>query len=277
MWQGGASCDCWQAGEAARRAVRADAPGLARTVGAHAAALPELLADLPPGSEQLALQMLYVLTGALTRPRHLTLLLSIRSCAPQHHPLLFAGLLMQQCPAYLGVHLACPLCCCQEAYFGSLSGGLLWLFIAALLGARHALLERSLSSIVSLAPAKPFCHGAARSALWPRHRMLSSRLGCAERPPATPEGVPPPAQWPPAALVRACLAAADARADARFLPPALPGLAPKQALALLPRLLGLAPAGFRAALHRMLMPLPSGAALRSARPRARWPCSVLGC
>lgn len=46
--------------------MRADAPGLARTVGAHAAVLPELLADLPPGSEQLALQMLYVLTGALT-------------------------------------------------------------------------------------------------------------------------------------------------------------------------------------------------------------------
>lgn len=54
-----------QASDSSRRAVRADAPGLARTVGANAAILPTLLADLPPGSEQLALQMLYVLTGTV--------------------------------------------------------------------------------------------------------------------------------------------------------------------------------------------------------------------
>ena len=156
-----------QAGEAARRAVRADAPGLARTVGAGAAALPALLADLPPGSEPLALQMLYVLTGA-------------PAVTPQ---------------------------------------------------------------------------GGAAS------RPPLTRAGAAaERPPAAPEdGRPAAAPWPPAPLVRACLDAADARGDARFLPPALPGLAPREALALLPRLLGLAPAGFRAALQRMLMPLGSGA------------------
>jgi len=157
-----------QAGDAARRAVRADAPGLARTVGAGAAALPALLADLPPGSEPLALQMLYVLTGA---------------------------------PA-----------------------------------------ARARGGAVAAPP-------------------LTRAARAAERPPAAPEAGPPAAApWPPAPLVRACLDAADARGDARFLPPALPGLPPREALALLPRLLGLAPAGFRAALQRMLMPLGSGAA-----------------
>ena len=79
-------------------------------------------------------------------------------------------------------------------------------------------------------------------------RLFANVTGCvtAERPPTVPEGAPLLPPWPPAALVRACMEAADALGDARFLPPALPGLGPREALALLPRLLGLAAPSFRA-------------------------------
>lgn len=53
-----------QASEVARKALRHNAPGLARVVGAASPDLAQLLHAPPPGSEALLLLMLHTLTGA---------------------------------------------------------------------------------------------------------------------------------------------------------------------------------------------------------------------
>lgn len=52
-----------QVGDAARGALKKNAAGLGKTVGAGAAAMIALIRDHPAGSADLLLQMLYVLTG----------------------------------------------------------------------------------------------------------------------------------------------------------------------------------------------------------------------
>ena len=61
-------CHQAQASEAGRKAIRHNAPGLARVVGAASPDLARLLGCPPPGSDALLLLMLHTLTGARAAP-----------------------------------------------------------------------------------------------------------------------------------------------------------------------------------------------------------------
>lgn len=55
------------ASPAGQAAILRNATGLARTIGAQAPQLLALVTESPPGSDQLLLHMLHVLTGATAR------------------------------------------------------------------------------------------------------------------------------------------------------------------------------------------------------------------